>query len=187
MRRANYSSVKRAWPLGAVIVLCFAPLHSATLERLSLSDMAAKSTVIQRAKVLDSYASYSGSAIYTHYKLQVSESLKGISVADVAVPGGVAGGTRQIVPGAPSFQTGDEYVFFLWTGKNGLSQVVGLTQGLFRVAAGNAANPTVVRNASHELMLDHNSGHAVKDETLTMSLSDLRSQIAGALAARTGK
>lgn len=187
IRRAFYSRVKSAWPLGAVMILCLAPLHSATLERLSLSDMASKSTVIVRAKVLDSAATFSGPAIYTHYKLQVTETLKGNPVADVAVPGGVAGGIRQVVPGAPSFQKGDEYVFFLWTGKDGLTHVIGLTQGLFAVAADNAGNPTVTRLSSHELMLDRTNGRAVKDETLTMRLSDLRSQIAGALAARTVK
>jgi hypothetical protein len=60
--------------------------------------------------------------------------------------------------------------------------VIGLTQGLFAVSADGTSNPAVTRNASHELMLDPRTGRPVKDETLVMRMSDLRSQIAGALA-----
>jgi hypothetical protein len=184
MRSALRASVKRALQLAAVLTSCLMPLQSATLERLTLSDMAVKSTAIVRAKVISSYASFTGSAIYTHYKLQVMERLKGLGVtADVAVRGGVAGGMQQIVPGSPRFNAGDEYVFFLWAGKDGVNQVIGLTQGLFAVSADGSEMLT--RNASHELMLDK-SGHPVKDQTLVMSMSDLRAQIAGALAG-TGK
>ncbi|HWC95296.1 MAG TPA: hypothetical protein VG456_01065, partial [Candidatus Sulfopaludibacter sp.] len=120
--------------------------------------MAAKSSVIVRAKVLDSSASYTGQFIYTHYKLQVTERLKGSMVTEMAVRGGVAGGMQQIVPGAPRFNKGDEYVFFLWTGKDGLNQVIGLTQGMFSVSGDGSANPSITRNASHELMLDSKTG-----------------------------
>jgi hypothetical protein len=179
---AFYNFVKRALQLTAVLAVCLAPLPCATLARLSLADMATQSTAIVRAKVLDSYASISGQAIYTHYKVQVSERLKGPSVIEFVVRGGTANGILQVVPGAPKFNKGDEYVFFLWSGADGLNQVIGLTQGMFSVAGGGSANPTVTRSASQELMLDPKTGHAVKDQTVTMTLSDLRSQIAGALA-----
>ncbi len=91
------------------------------------------------------------------------------------------------MPGAPKFNKGDEYVFFLWAGADGLNQVIGLTQGMFSVAGGGVANPMVTRSASQELMLDPKTGHAVKDQTVAMKLSDLRSQIAGALAGAAQK
>ena len=185
METALYTDVKRALQLAVALTSCLMPLQSATLERLTLNDMAAKSSTIVRAKVLDSYASLSGAAIYTHYKIQVTERLKGTSVADVAVRGGIAGNLQQVVPGAPKFNKGDEYVFFLWTGKDGLNQVIGLTQGLFAVSADGTTNPQVTRNASHELMLDPRTGHPVKDETLQMRMSDLRTQISSALAGAT--
>jgi hypothetical protein len=187
MIRAFLNAVIRALPLGAVIILFLAPLHGATLERLTLTDMTAKSTVIVRAKVLDSYAAFSGPAIFTHYKLQITEKLKGNPVTEIAVRGGMANGIQQIVPGAPRFNKGDEYVFFLWTGRDGVTQVMGLTQGLFSVTADGSANPTVTRQASHELMLDRKTGHPVKDETLTMRMSELRSQIAASAAKRTAQ
>jgi hypothetical protein len=160
------------------LTVCLLPLRSATLARLSLSDMVGQSTSIERAKVIGSYAAAEGPVIYTHYKLQVSERLKGLAVSEIVVPGGSANNIRQFFAGAPQFQTGDEFVFFLWTSKNGLTQVMGLTQGLFAIASGGDADPSVTRAASQELMLDTSTGHPVKDETLVMKLSDLRAQIA---------
>jgi hypothetical protein len=162
------------------------PLQCATLERLSLDDLIGKSTSIVRAKVVSSYGAFTGPIIYTHYGLQVSETLKGQASAEVLVPGGAAGNLRQTFAGAPQLQPGQEYVLFLWTGKSGLTQVIGLTQGLFAIAGGSAADPTVTRGASRELMLDRSTAQPVKDETLVMRLSELRSRIAAALPAKGG-
>jgi hypothetical protein len=177
--------MKRILTCVPLLAVCLMPLQCSTLEKLSLGDIITKSTAIVRAKVTGSYAVYSGPVIYTHYQLQVSESLKGTNgtSVDLAVPGGVANNFRQSFTGAPQFSVGDEYVFFLWTGKSGVTQVIGLTQGLFAVARGSSTNPTVTRSASRELMLEQGTGHPVKDQTLVMSLSDLRARIANTLAA----
>ena len=161
-----------------VLTFCMLPLQCATLERLSLSEMITKSTSIVRAKVTGSFAAFQGPVIYTHYKIQVTELLKGSAVSEFVVPGGVANGVSQFFAGAPQFQPGDDFVFVLWTSKAGLTQVIGLTQGLFAVAADGAADPNVTRAASQELMLDSRTGQPVKDQTLVMRLSDLRTQIA---------
>jgi hypothetical protein len=170
------------------LVLSAAPLRSATLEQLSLDDMTAKSTVIVRGKVTGSYAAFSGRVIYTHYTVQVSERFKGAgrSSVDVAVPGGVANKLRQTFEGAPVFHPGEEYVFFLWTGQSGPTQVVGLTQGLFAIATDGSRDPAVTRAASREVMLAAGTGRPVKDQTLVMPLSQLRSRIAAGLAAGSG-
>jgi hypothetical protein len=162
------------------LTLCAAPLRPATLEQLSLDDMIAKSTAIVHGTVTDSYAAFSGRVIYTHYTVLVSERFKGVGAGtvDVAVPGGVAGKLRQTFEGAPVFQKGEEYVFFLWTGAAGPTQVVGLTQGLFAVGRDGSAT----RTASREAMLEAGTGRPVKDQTLVMPLSQLRSRIAAGLA-----
>ena len=173
-------SVKRRFSIALGLFVWTLPLQCATLERLSLDDMIAKSTSIVRGKVTGSYTAFAGPVIYTHYTVQISEKLKGSAGAtvDVAVPGGIANGLRQSFSGTPTFQTGDEFVFFLWTSKAGLTQVIGLTQGLFMIAPDGTADPVATRNASHELMLD-SSGRPVKDQTLTMHLSELRTRIGG--------
>ena len=50
------------------------------------------------------------------------------------MPGGVVNGIRQSVTGAPELKPGQEYVLFLWTSRSGLTQVIGLSQGLFKVS-----------------------------------------------------
>ena len=159
------------------------PLQCATLERLSLDEMINKSTAIVRGKVTGSRAAFSGSVIFTHYSIQVAERFKGTGAnpVEVVVPGGVANNLRQVFPGTPVLNSGEEYVFFLWTSRAGVTQVIGLTQGLFSLPAGAATDPMATRSASHELMLDGRTGRPVKDQTLTMRLSELRARIASTL------
>lgn len=163
---------------------CLVPLQGATLERLTLDEMIAKSTAIVRGKVTASWPAFSGPVIYTHYTIQVSEQYKGSAEnsVEVVIPGGAVNGLRQSFSGAPVLDRGDEYVMMLWTGKSGLTQVIGLTQGLFTLPATGGADPLATRSATRELMLDRRSGQPVKDETLTMHLSELRSRISATLA-----
>ena len=157
------------------------PLHAATLERLSFADLIAKSTAIVRGTVGGSYAAFRGPIIYTHYTVAVSEQMKGSSAAtlDIVVPGGTANNLRQLFSGTPQLNKGDQFVFFLWTGPSGLTQIMGLTQGLFRLSSDSAGGIVATRAASTELVLDPATGRPVKDQTLVMSLGQLRSRIAG--------
>src|SRR5262245_36115972 len=118
--------------------------------------MAAKSTAVVRGKVLSSRAAFSGQVIYTHFRIQVTERFKGPteSSVEVVVPGGVVNNLRQTFAGTPEFQVGEEYVFFLWTGKDYLNHVIGLTQGLFTLSKDHTNDPTATRLASREMMLD---------------------------------
>jgi hypothetical protein len=179
--RAFSTAVKRFVPLAACLIFGLVRLSAATLVQLSLTDMIGQSTAIEHAQVVSSWAAFSGSIIYTHYKLQVSERLKGQAITEIVVFGGVANGIRQAFAGTPQFNAGDDYVFFLWTNKAGMTHVVGLTQGLFAVAQDGSADPGVTRAASHEHMLNSQTGRPVNDQTLTMKLSGLRAQIASVL------
>lgn len=169
---------------GLALALGWLPLAGATLEQLSLDDMIQKSTAIVRGTVALSRAEASGPIIYTHYIIRVTENFKGNSqgTVDVAVPGGTANNVRQTFPGTPQFKVGDDYVFFLWTGRSGLTQIIGLTQGLFALSPGSGDTPTATRAASREVMLDRGTGHEVKDQTIVMTLADLRARIATVLS-----
>ena len=166
-------------------LLGVAQLQSATLQQLSMSDLIAKSTVIVRGTVQGAYTAFSGPVIFTHYRVQVTEKWKGSpgATVDVAVPGGVVNGIRQTYSGAPQFQPGEQYVLFLWTGKSGMTQIMGFSQGAFAVAPDGSSDPSVTRNQSRELMLDPATHRQVADRSLTMRLSELRSQVASALGA----
>jgi len=189
MSRALMACVKRYLMFAMAVTACVLPLPSATLERLSLDDMITRSTAIVRGKVTASWAAFTGSVIYTHYQVQVSEQFKGTarSSVEVMVPGGSAKGLSQSFSGSPVLHQGDEFVFFLWTGNQGITWITGLTQGLFALASGDVAtDPVATRAPSHELMLDHDTSRPVRDTVLTMSLSDLRARIAATLAAQGG-
>jgi len=158
-----------------------------TLEQLTLDDMAQKSTAIVRARVIGSHAGTRGTNIYTYFQLQVIETWKssgqttGQATTEVAVPGGVADGIRQSVTGAPELIAGQEYVLFLWTSRSGLTQVIGLSQGLFKLSEEGSGKAVAERPAASELMLDR-SGLPVDDRAVSMPLQDLRTQVRRALA-----
>lgn len=168
--------------LGAVLLsMCGA---AATLQRLEMDEMIQKSTAIVRGRVAGSAARLHGSSIYTHYRVQVLESWKGAEVTevDVVVPGGIASGMRQVFPGAPRLETGSEYVLFLWTGASGLTNIMGLSQGVFDVHRDIAGGVFAARSASTETMLDA-EGRPVRDEAVRIRFDDLRGRIQ-ALTAR---
>jgi hypothetical protein len=169
----------------AVLALSLAILlPAATLQKLTLGDMSRKSTAIVRARVLSSYAQQHGSIIYTHYRIQVSEWWKGSGAAalDVVVPGGLAGGLRQTISGAPQLLAGGDQVFFLWTGSSGLTHIIGLSQGLFKVQRDASGEVTATRTASTETVLDPASGQSVGDESLSFRLSDLHQRVSAAIS-----
>jgi hypothetical protein len=156
---------------------------AATLQQLSIDQMAQSATAIVRARVTGSSASFTGPAIYTHYKLQVSETWKGTGATEVMLPGGIAGGYRQSFPGVPGLQVGSEYVLFLWTSpKTGVTHLVGLSQGLFSVTPQSDGSMNAGRPRIGEGMFD-GSGRKVNDQAIQMQLAEMKARV----SAVTGK
>ena len=175
----------RVWTRLLMTLALTLSASATTLEQLTLEDMIQKSTAIVHARVTGSHAAARGTNIYTYVQLDVLESWKGQKVAEVALPGGVVGGIRQSVAGAPELKPGQEYVLFLWTSRSGLTQVIGLSQGLFKLSEEGSEGGRVVavaqRPAASELMLDR-SGLPVEDHAVSMQLPDLRARVLQALA-----
>ena len=172
-----------------VLAALLAPIHASTLQQLTLDDMIGKSTMIVRGRVQQTTsAGFQGHMLWTHYTVLVSETLKGSPVRqlDVVVPGGTSRGIQQTYSGAPSFSDNQDYVMFLWTSKSGLTQVIGLSQGLFAVVPNSAGNAMVIRAASSEHMVNL-SGQPVSDSDIQMSLTDLRSRIQLVLSGKGAK
>ncbi len=167
----------------ALAVGAIAALPGATLQYLSMDDMIAKSTAIVRGRVGPSSVSMDGPAgrgtVYTHYSIQVLEALKGAvsGSIDVAVPGGALRNLRQTFAGAPMLTPGSEYVLFLWTSRTGLTQIIGLSQGLFSIQTDSAGKVVASRAASGEPMIGPN-GALITDQPRSISLDELRARIA---------
>lgn len=165
----------------SVIAALVPSVRATTLEQITLDEMAQKSTAIVRAKVTGSRSGTRSGNIYTYFRLQVLENWKGQAITKVAVPGGEADGIRQSVSGAPELKPGQEYVLFLWTSRSGLTQIIGLSQGLYRLSGESSGEAVAQRPASSELMLNR-SGLPVEDRAVNMPLQDLRTRVRQALA-----
>jgi hypothetical protein len=148
---------------------------------------AQKSTSIVRAKVTGSNGIRYGLDVFTVYRFETLETIKrssGTQPTEVGVPGGIAGGIRQVVAGAPVLRAGQEYILFLWTGRSGLAQVIGMSQGLFGVERTTAGDSIATRGMAGERMLD-GAGHAARNEAFSMPWPDLRAKVIHALKADT--
>ncbi len=164
----------------ALIATSLGSVSGATLEKLTTDDLVQKSTDIVRAKVISASTSYRGTAgrggmIYTHYTLQIVERWKGLDGVrmDLAVPGGTVGNIRQTFPGAPTLEPSIEYVFFLWTSRTGLTQIMGLSQGLLTEKVDASGATILYRNASAEPMVD-SAGTPVTDSGFRLPLAAFR-------------
>ena len=148
--------------------------------------MAQQSTEIVRGRVVSATPEQRNGLIYTRSSFQVLERWKGAAAAtvEISVPGGKLGKLHQTIAGAPELAVGSEYVLFLWTGPNGVTQVIGLTQGVFSLTAtaGGQARVAARSAASGAAMLD-SAGKPVADTPVTMTLADLDLAIRKALGA----
>lgn len=163
------------------VLLMAGSLCATTLERLSLDDMIGKSTSIVRGKVVRSGAVQRGATIYTAYRLEVAETLKGQAVTslEVSVPGGLLHGLRQSFAGTPHLDAGSEYVIFVWTSSTGIHHIIGLSQGLFDVVK-NAKDESVLRRGPAETRMVDAVGREVSSAPLHMTLSELQQRVKSA-------
>jgi hypothetical protein len=166
-----------------VLSLSGCALQAATLEKLTLDEMVARSTAIVRARAVTASALWIGPTIYTRTHFQVLETWKGPNAAavDVTEPGGSIGSAAQEYSGVPHFTPGQEFVLFLWTGPSGRTQVIGLSQGIFSVERPSGGAATVRRKPSGGLMLAPGAGAPVTDEEVVMPLSSLAAHVHAAL------
>ena len=163
-------------------------LPGSTLRQLSLDDMILQSTTIVRGRVQPANTLNHGSMIFSHYTVQVTETYKGPAAGqiEIGVPGGTVNGAVQRYAGAPALSPSQDYVLFLWTSKTGLTQIIGLSQGLFSLVSSSGAPVIVVRAAATERMLNA-AGQPVNDNDIRMPLSDLKSHIQSVLAGQAAQ
>jgi hypothetical protein len=72
---------------------------------------------------------------------------------------------------------GGEYVLFLWAGRSGMNQVIGMSQGVFNLESG-----VVTRKAASARMVDK-AGDEIQDEPVRLGVGELRQRVRQALAA----
>lgn len=157
-------------------------VSAATLEKLTLDQMALQATTIVRGRVTGCAGEARGSVIYTRCAVAVTETWKGAarSKVEFIIPGGRVRSASQTFTGTPKFNANDQLVLFLWAGRSGVLQIIGLSQGIFDVTLSPKRGASVRREASSEVMLD-SSGRQVRDEEINLSMTDLREKVRRAL------
>jgi hypothetical protein len=125
------------------LFLLTAPAGATLFLPADLGDLSREAYAIARGRVVAVEARWTSPArrsIETIVTLEAAAWLKGDLGATVQfrVPGGRLGRYRNIVVGAPEFQAGQQVVIFLGASPPALPFVLGLGQGVFRIAAGNA-------------------------------------------------
>ena len=74
----------------------------------------------------------------------------------------------QTFTGAPKFGANEQYVLFLWVGRSGVPQIIGLSQGVFDISLSSTGTPLVRREPTTEMMVD-SKGKQIRDEGVSMT------------------
>ena len=119
-----------------VLVLLAIVAGATTLSRLKLDDLAQQSTAVARLRCLRTASLWNNGEIWTDTKFEVLQSEKGALPATVTVRviGGKVGHLHSQVDEVPAFRAGEEVYLFLWARDGEPYQVLGWSQGTFRIA-----------------------------------------------------
>ncbi len=134
-------------------LLIGASLSWATLvPRMSFEEVVARSQSIVQGTVVRSWADWDEdhTAIWTHYEIDVSASLKGEEGETVVVsePGGSVGGRQMHIAGTPKYEIGEEVMLFAVPTPIGYLRTCGWGQGKFKVSAsGETPSGKAVRSS----------------------------------------
>ena len=127
--------------LGGTALLAAVAAQGTVAVRLGLGEMTGLAQRVVVGTVTDQWSETDPQSglIFTYSVLRVSESLKGKREAELTVRevGGTDGDYAQQLVGGPRYGVGQEVVTFLEPTEDGspFLMTVGLSQGLFRVAA----------------------------------------------------
>lgn len=119
---------------------------------LSIEQLSREATQVVRGTVLRSAGAWGpeGRRIYTYTELEVRGVLAGEAKVGeqllVRSLGGQVGGMGMRVAGAPRLQAGEDVVLFLEAApkERGVSRVLGMSQGLYRVVSTPGQDPQLV-------------------------------------------
>lgn len=131
-----HSLLRFALSMTSVALLATA-VSATQVTRLDTRTMAQTSSEIVIGRVTGTQARWNDARtkIVTDVQVEVSESLKGESLATITLTqlGGEVDGARYNVPGCPAFRSGEEVLLFVWRDPQGRAQVNGLAQGKFEI------------------------------------------------------
>ena len=138
----------RVLVIAVVLIASVLPAGALTLLPISFDDLVAQSAVVVYGRVAGVHGAWTGDRrrIESLVTLDTLEYYKGALGERVSfkVPGGEAGGMVMAVPGSPVLREGDLLVVFLPGGGPAVPVPIGVSQGVYRVAAAANGAPTVL-------------------------------------------
>jgi hypothetical protein len=107
-----------------------------TLSRLKLEDLVQESTAVARMRCLGAISQWDKGEIWTETRFEVLQTEKGAlpGIITIRLLGGHVGNVHSHVDEVPVFRTGEEVYLFLWAHEGEPYQVLGWSQGTFRIA-----------------------------------------------------
>jgi lipid-A-disaccharide synthase len=149
-------STMRTVPVLLLMLIAAARAEATVLLPADLGDLSRGAYAVARGSIVAVDSRWTSSqrrSIETIVTLRADAWLKGDfgRTVQFRVPGGRLGRYRSLVAGAPSFEPGQQVIVFLGAAPPALPYVLGLSQGVFRVAAvgtGLVVTPPAVMPAS---------------------------------------
>jgi hypothetical protein len=120
----------------AALALLAVAASATTLARLKLEDLAQESTAVARMRCLGTTSQWEQGEIWTETRFEVLQREKGAlpAVVTIRLLGGNVGHLHSHVDEVPAFRAGEEVYLFLWAREGEPYQVLGWSQGTFRIA-----------------------------------------------------
>jgi hypothetical protein len=121
--------------LGGLVLIALAA-SATTLSRLKLEDLAQEPTAVARLRCLGTTSRWEQGEIWTEARFEIVQREKGAlsGIVTVRLLGGSVGHLHSRVEEVPAFHTGEEVYLFLWGQEGEPYQVLGWSQGTFRIA-----------------------------------------------------
>ncbi len=172
--------------LAALLLLSLAaPAAGSIAVAVPIEELARRADAVVLGRVVESVAhrARDGRSLYTRIRIAPIERWKGPEGELVLVePGGEVGNLGQRVLGVPRFEVGEEVVVFARRRGEGVYELIGLSQGKFRVERGLARQDltglALARQVPGGAMAigEHGEG------ALSLPLDALRGRVRAALA-----
>jgi hypothetical protein len=162
-------------------------VESATVEAMTLEDMADRADVIFVGKALGATADWNArrTRIYTYVTFEVEKYLKGGTGGrqmTIRLWGGQVGGMMAVVPGTPRFVPGEEVLLFCAGSRARVPTVLGLALGKFTLTRGSTGDTILKRDISGLILANYRTdSQPVGAPPTRYRLSEVESRIAAAL------
>lgn len=140
--------MRRSASVTLLIAVLVASVEATTVVPLSFEQLVSESSAVVYGRVSDVRSQWTADRrfIESVVSIDVIKEMKGGAGSTIAftVPGGQVGRYLNVIPGAPTFTTGDLAVFFLTEHGPRLPVTTGLTQGIYRVRRDTSSGAMLV-------------------------------------------